>query len=126
MELILKAGTTKSICHSVLDTESLQGTQNFLMNNYYVYILTNRPYGTLYTGVTSNLVKRVYQHRTKATKGFSFKYNVNKLAYFESHNEIQEALKREKQIKSWRRQWKVELILRKNPLWKDLYGEIVS
>ena len=126
MELILKAGMTKNSCHSVLDTESLQGTQNFLMNNYYVYILTNRPYGTLYTGVTSNLIKRVYQHRTKATKGFSFKYNVNKLAYFESHNEIQEALKREKQIKSWRRQWKVELILRKNPLWKDLYGEIVS
>jgi len=80
----------------------------------------------VYTGVTSNLIKRVYQHRTKATKGFSFKYNVNKLVYFESHNEIQEALKMEKQIKSWRRQWKVELILRKNPLWKDLYGEIVS
>ena len=89
-----------------------------------VYILASEPYGTLYIGVTSNLVKRVWEHREGVIDGFSKQYVVKQLVWFEVHSEILEAIKREKQIKKWNRNWKVNLIQSSNPHWRDLYDEI--
>ena len=91
----------------------------------YIYILFNERNGTLYTGVTSNLVKRVYEHRNKATDGFTSKYNVNKLGYYEIHDTIVSAIEREKQIKSGTRYKKIKLIESMNPQWIDLYDAIL-
>jgi putative endonuclease len=91
-----------------------------------VYILTNKPRGTLYTGVTSNLVQRVYWHRKGVVEGFTKRYNLKKLVYFEKHDQIQDAILREKRIKEWKRAWKVRLIEENNPEWRDLYPEIAS
>jgi putative endonuclease len=91
---------------------------------YYVYILANDTNTVTYTGVTNDLVKRVQQHKNKITKGFTSKYNINKLVYFEAGEDIDGALTREKQIKSWKRQSKVDLVNAKNPDWRDLYEEI--
>jgi len=93
-------------------------------HNYYVYILTNKKRGTLYTGVTNDLVKRIYEHKNDLAKGFTCKYNLKKLVYFEIHGDIQNAIQREKQIKRWRRNWKIEMIEKLNPEWKDLYKDI--
>ncbi|MBY0273210.1 MAG: GIY-YIG nuclease family protein [Alphaproteobacteria bacterium] len=90
----------------------------------YVYILASRKNGTLYTGVTSNLIKRVYEHKEKVFGGFTAEYNVNLLVYYEMHEEISEAILREKRIKKWRRAWKLELIEKENPYWKDLYEQL--
>ncbi len=79
--------------------------------------------GTLYTGVTGNLQKRVYEHKNHVMKGFTEKYNVHMLVWYEMTNSIESAIKREKQIKKWNRKWKLELIEEKNPLWKDLSVE---
>ena len=92
---------------------------------YYVYILASRIGGTLYIGVTSNLVRRVYEHREKFVEGFTRKYDVTKLVYFEAHETIAVALQREKNIKHWSREWKIDLIVAGNPDWRDLYEEIV-
>ena len=89
-----------------------------------IYILTNTPRGTLYTGVTSNLIKRIWQHKNKITGGFSTKYNLTRLVYFELHNEMYQAISREKQIKAGSRKKKIELIENFNPMWIDLYSEI--
>ena len=94
------------------------------MKNYYVYILASKRNGTLYIGVTSNLLKRVYEHKSKMVEGFTKKYNVHKLVYYEQTNIIQSALTREKQLKKWYRKWKIELIEEMNPEWKDLYYEL--
>ena len=91
----------------------------------YTYIITNKKYGTLYIGVTSNLVKRIYEHKQKIVSGFSKQYNLNKLIYFETHNSIEDAIKREKQLKNWQRQWKIDLIEKENPNWNDLYETIL-
>lgn len=91
----------------------------------YVYILFNKRNGTLYVGVTSNLVKRIYEHKNKATKGFTSKYEVNKLGYYETHGAIQSAITREKQLKDGTRQKKIELIESLNPNWIDLYETIL-
>ena len=91
----------------------------------YVYILINKRNGTLYTGVTSNLLKRIYEHKSKQTDGFSNKYCVDKLGYYEVHNSIVSAIEREKQIKSGSRNKKLALIESLNPEWKDLYDSIV-
>jgi putative endonuclease len=91
----------------------------------YTYIITNKKYGTLYIGVTSNLVKRIYEHKQKVVSGFSKQYNLNKLIYFETHNSIEDAIKREKQLKNWQRQWKIDLIEKENPNWNDLYETIL-
>jgi putative endonuclease len=85
-----------------------------------VYILASRKYGTLYTGVTSNLIQRVYQHREEITGGFTTKYNVKMLIWFEQHGDMESAILREKQIKKWNRQWRINLIERDNPEWRDL------
>ena len=90
----------------------------------HTYIVTNRKRGTLYTGVTSNLSKRIYQHKTKYYKGFSSRYNLNKLVWFEEHARIVDAIAREKQIKGWVRKKKIELIEGFNPEWRDLYEEL--
>ena len=90
----------------------------------YVYILFNKRNGTLYTGVTSDLVKRIYEHKSKAVDGFTKKYGVDKLGYYEIFDEIEEAIKREKTIKSGSRNKKLDLIESVNPDWKDLYNDI--
>ncbi|HOY87426.1 MAG: GIY-YIG nuclease family protein [Methylotenera sp.] len=91
----------------------------------YVYLLASRKNGTLYTGVTSDLIKRVWQHKNDVVDGFSKKYNIHLLVWYEVHDEIGSAIVREKQIKEWKRLWKLELIEKSNPTWKDLYSEIV-
>ena len=94
------------------------------MKQYYVYILANERNGTLYTGVTSDLIKRIYEHQQSLIDGFTKEYNIHILVYYEQHNEIEEAIAREKQIKKWNRKWKTRLIEEKNPEWKELYEEI--
>jgi len=91
----------------------------------YVYFMTNKPNGILYTGVTSNLIQRVHQHRTGAVAGFTKRYGLKRLAYFEAYDDIRTAIQREKIIKHWSRAWKVRLIVAKNPEWDDLYGTLV-
>lgn len=95
-------------------------------NLYYVYILTNNQNTVLYTGVTNNLARRIYEHKQKIFKGFTSKYNINKLVYYESTDNIESAILREKQIKGGSRQKKLDLINKLNPTWKDLYKEIAS
>ena len=94
------------------------------MAEAYVYIMASARNGTLYTGVTSDLIKRVYQHKNNLTPGFTSKYNCHTLVYFESHTSIYEAIRRERQIKAWRRKWKIELIESSNIDWNDLYDTI--
>ena len=93
-------------------------------NNYYVYMLTNWNNKVLYTGVTSDLVKRIYQHKNKLVEGFTKKYNVTKLVYFETTNDVTAAIEREKQIKGWLRLKKNDLIESVNPEWRDLSDDI--
>ncbi len=92
--------------------------------NYYVYILTNKINTVLYIGVTNNLIKRIYQHKTKVVNGFTEKYNVNKLVYYEIYNDINVAIEREKQLKTWNRNWKKRLIEKENKDWNDLYNSL--
>ena len=91
---------------------------------YYVYILASKIGGTLYIGVTNHLIRRVYEHREKFVEGFTKKYDVAKLVYFEIHSEIEAAITREKQMKKWNRAWKVRLIEEDNPNWDDVYEKI--
>jgi len=92
---------------------------------YFVYILTNKYNGTLYIGVTNDLIKRIWQHKNKVVDGFTKKFDISRLVYFEECQSINEAIKREKQVKKWNRQWKINLIEKHNPLWDDLYEEIL-
>ena len=94
------------------------------MKQGYVYIMTNKVNTVLYTGVTSNLVKRVYEHKNKLVDGFTARYNLNKLVYFEQTADVISAIEREKQIKGWNRKHKEKLIESMNPQWKDLYDTI--
>ena len=92
--------------------------------NYYVYILASKRNGTLYIGVTNNLLNRSFQHKTKENKNsFTAKYNVNRLVYCEVFSEISTAIAREKQLKNWRREWKIKLIEEENPTWRDLFND---
>jgi len=90
----------------------------------YVYILTNRPNGTLYVGVTNDLVRRVAEHREGAVKGFTKTYGLSRLVYFEVYDDIRTAIQREKNMKHWSRTWKVRLILSSNPQWHDLFDSL--
>ena len=92
---------------------------------YWPYILASRHGGTLYVGVTNNLVRRVYEHREGLADGFTKRYDIKTLVYFEAHQTIAAALQREKNIKHWSREWKIDLIVANNPEWRDLYEEIV-
>jgi len=91
----------------------------------YVYIVTNRQKGSLYIGVTTALVKRIWEHKNKLVEGFTKKYNIDKLVYFEETPEINSAIAREKQLKAWKREWKISLIEINNPDWKDLYQDLI-
>ncbi|MCX5877650.1 MAG: GIY-YIG nuclease family protein [Deltaproteobacteria bacterium] len=95
-----------------------------MSKQFYVYILASKRNGTLYVGVTSDLVKRVWEHKNNLVKGFTEKYGVDKLAYYEEHIDAENAILREKQIKKWNRSWKLRLIEEKNPEWNDLFDEI--
>ncbi|MDX9817141.1 MAG: GIY-YIG nuclease family protein [Smithellaceae bacterium] len=90
----------------------------------YVYIMASKKNGTLYVGVTANLQSRINKHKQKITDGFTKKYNIENLVYYEVFGDIGEAILREKQIKKWRRDWKIKLIEKNNPGWKDLYSEL--
>ena len=94
------------------------------MKQFTVYMLTNRPRGVLYTGVTSDLVSRIWQHREGVVEGFTTRYDVKKLVWFEMHQNAEAAILREKRIKRWRRDWKLDLVETSNPGWTDLWYEI--
>lgn len=93
------------------------------MANFYVYILTNKTNGVLYIGLTNELERRLGEHKNKILKGFTFKYNVDKLVYFEEFDTYEEAFTRERRLKKWNREWKIELIEKGNPTWIDLSAE---
>ena len=92
------------------------------MESSYIYIMSNKINGTLYIGVTSNLLTRIWQHKSNLLKGFTQKYKLHKLVYYEEHPDVIVAIKREKVLKNWPRAWKLKLINRSNPDWEDLYN----
>lgn len=94
------------------------------MQSFYVYILASKPNGTIYVGSTSDLIRRVWEHKNSLVPGFTAKYNVHNLVYYEIHETYVEAARREKRFKNWCRQWKLNLIENQNPEWRDLYEEI--
>jgi putative endonuclease len=94
--------------------------------SFYVYLLASRKHGTLYLGVTNNLVRRVYEHKTKALPGFTKRHSVDRLIWFEIYDDALTAIAREKELKKWRRDWKVRLIEESNPNWVDLYEGIAQ
>ena len=96
------------------------------MSDYYVYILASRPGGAIYVGVTRDLVRRVYEHKTGAVLGHTKRYGIDKLVYFEQYSAVHDALQREKNMKHWSRAYKTRLIGQSNPAWRDLYSEISS
>ena len=93
--------------------------------SYFVYIMASKKNGTLYIGMTNDLVRRVYEHKSGITVGFTRKYSVHTLVYYEQTDDVYSAIQREKQLTKWYRKWKIELIERSNPEWRDLYDEIV-
>lgn len=93
---------------------------------FYVYLLASRKQGTLYLGVTNDLIRRVYQHKSKSLQSFTSRYDVDRLVWFECYDDPTTAIMREKEIKKWRRAWKIHLIEKENPDWKDLYPDIVG
>jgi len=95
------------------------------MKQSYVYILSSKKNGTLYIGVTSDLIKRVWEHKNNVVEGFTKKYSIHNLVYFEIFEDIEQAINREKQLKRWNRKWKLELIEKSNPNWVDLYEGIL-
>ncbi len=90
------------------------------MNTYYIYIMATKKHGVIYIGVTNDLKKRVFQHKKELIEGFTKRYHIHDLVYFEQTNDINCAIKREKQLKRWKREWKINLIEKINPEWKDL------
>jgi putative endonuclease len=92
----------------------------------YVYLLASQKQGTLYLGVTNDLIRRIVQHKQKALPGFTKQYDVRRLVWFEVYDGPTEAITREKEIKKWRREWKIALIEKENPDWRDLYGDIAD
>ena len=97
-----------------------------MTKTYYIYILASKRNGTLYIGVTNDLIRRVWEHKNKIAKGFTKKYGVGMLVYYEITENVESAIMREKQLKNWHRQWKVNLIQSINPEWRDLYGDIIK
>lgn len=94
------------------------------MRQYFVYILASKKDGVLYVGVTNDLKKRIYQHKNMLVEGFTKKYYVHRLVYFEVADNVYSAITREKQLKKWERKWKIDLIEKENPEWKDLYDKL--
>jgi putative endonuclease len=95
------------------------------MRGGFVYIMSNRKHGTLYVGVTADIVRRAYEHRTGSIEGFTRRYGLKRLIWFERHDEIMPAIQREKNIKNWPRAWKVRLVETMNPEWEDLYATLL-
>jgi putative endonuclease len=93
---------------------------------YYVYILASRKDGAIHVGVTNDIVRRVFEHRQKAVPGFTTKYNITRLVWFEVYDDPASAITREKELKKWRRDWKIQLIEKENPHWLDLYESICN
>jgi len=91
---------------------------------YHVYILASRKDGAIYVGITNDIVRRIYEHRTKVIQGFTSKYNITRLVWFEIYNDPISAISLEKELKKWKRAWKVQLIEAQNPQWDDLYESI--
>ncbi|MEM8485558.1 MAG: GIY-YIG nuclease family protein [Bacteroidota bacterium] len=94
------------------------------MKTGYVYILTNKRHGTLYTGVSNNIIRRMGEHRSMTEKSFTCRYSLHRLVYLETYDRILDAIARERQLKKWNRSWKIALIEKQNPQWKDLYVDI--
>ena len=111
-----------SFCHCGLDPQ-FRKIQHM---SYYIYIMSNKPNGVLYVGVTNDLIRRVYEHRNHLVKGFTARYNLEMLVWFEQTDDVNSAIAREKQLKNWHRQWKIELIVQLNPNWRDLYESIIG
>jgi putative endonuclease len=103
-----------------------RANQNHMQKSFCVYILASRRNGTLYICVTSDLLKRVWEHKEKLVRGFTAKYGVDRLVYYEQFQDVENALRREKRLKQYKRKWKLDLIEESNPEWKDLYEEILS
>jgi putative endonuclease len=97
-----------------------------VFKEYYIYILASRIGGTLYIGVTNDLIRRVWEHKNKLVPGFTKKYDVTRLVHFETFHDVRNAIAREKQLKKWRRAWKIQLIEESNPNWADLYPALVG
>lgn len=95
------------------------------MKTYFVYMMASQKNGTLYIGVTSDLIRRVWQHKNNIHDGFTKKYRVHNLVWYEVHRDVKEAIRREKQMKKWRRQWKINLIEKENSDWSDLYENLL-
>jgi len=93
---------------------------------YYVYLLASKKHGTLYLGMTNDLVRRTYEHKTKVADGFTKRYDIDKLVWFEIYDDPSTAISREKELKKWRRDWKIRLIEESNPNWDDLYSGIAG
>jgi putative endonuclease len=91
---------------------------------FFVYLLASKPHGTLYTGSTSDLVRRVWEHKVKAAPGFTTKFGVDRLVWFEGHDMLETAMQRKRRIKGWKRDWRIELIEKDNPHWIDLYSDL--
>ena len=96
------------------------------MKQYFVYMLASDRNGTIYIGVTGNLLRRVYEHREELTKGFTSRYGVKRLVWFEPHESITTSIQREKTLKHWSRTWKISMIEQDNPTWRDLYEDLTS
>jgi putative endonuclease len=109
-----------------LTRQSIRFAKMLRMMLFWVYILASQAGGTLYVGVTNDLVRRVFEHREGLVRGFTKRYGVKMLVYFEPHETAIAAIQREKDIKHWPREWKIDLIVSKNPDWRDLYDEITA
>ena len=96
-----------------------------MMRSYYVYMLASGMRGTLYIGVTNDLLRRVHEHKTSVTEGFTKQYGVKQLVWFDTTPDIEAAIAQEKRMKRWRRQWKIDLVERGNPTWRDLYDNLI-
>jgi putative endonuclease len=105
---------------------AIHARRHSTMRGGWIYIMTNRPNGTLYTGVTNDLSRRVFEHREERIDGFTKRYGLKSLAYYERHDDIRVAIQRERNMKHWPRAWKVRLILDMNPEWRDLYEELAQ
>ena len=95
-----------------------------MSKTYHVHILTNQKRGTFYVGMTSDLVRRIYEHREKLVPGFTKRYGLTRLVYYEAHSDVHEAIRREKRLKRWEREWKFDLIEKDNPDWRDLWFDL--
>ena len=96
-----------------------------MSKQFFVYIMANGPRGVLYIGMTSDLPGRAWEHRERLLKGFTKRYGVDRLVYFEPHDDAYIAAQRERAMKRWRRDWKIELVEKRNPTWRDLFGDVV-